>query len=121
LVQNASGLFIWTATGCRFIREGLFAEERLQTLPQDGASVAATSEEHLDRIDVTVLQNSRKAGLQSAGQRDILLQHAKRYPWERRRFILSPFSRLFEQSTRHPKTDGGSDTEGPSCYLGYSE
>ena len=30
LVKNASDLFIWCATACRFIREGgLFAEERL--------------------------------------------------------------------------------------------
>lgn len=26
LVQSASGLFIWAATACRFIREGLFAD-----------------------------------------------------------------------------------------------
>jgi hypothetical protein len=59
LVRSASGLFIWAATACRFIREGLFAEERLRTLVQGGASDAAsTPEEHLNRIYTTVLQNS---------------------------------------------------------------
>lgn len=59
LVNSASGLFIWAATACRFIREGLFADERLRTLVERGASdVAATPEEHLNRIYTTVLQNS---------------------------------------------------------------
>jgi hypothetical protein len=58
LVHNASGLFIWAATACRFIREGLFAEERLHTLLQGGASTIATPEEQLSEIYITVLQNS---------------------------------------------------------------
>lgn len=32
LVQRADGLSIWAATTCRFIREGLFAEEGLLEL-----------------------------------------------------------------------------------------
>jgi hypothetical protein len=32
LIQIADGLFIWAATACRFIQEGLFADERVQTL-----------------------------------------------------------------------------------------
>ena len=58
LVHNASGLFIWAATACRFIREGLFADERLRILLQGGASAFATPEEHLNEIYITVLQNS---------------------------------------------------------------
>jgi NACHT domain len=57
LVEFASGLFIWAATACRFIREGLSADERLQIL-LEGSSAPATPEEHLNRIYVTVLRNS---------------------------------------------------------------
>jgi hypothetical protein len=32
LVESASGLFIWVATACRFIRDGLSPDERLCTL-----------------------------------------------------------------------------------------
>jgi hypothetical protein len=64
LVWRASGLFIWAATACRFIREGLFAEERLRTLLEGGAcgAAAATPEERLNRIYVIVLQNSIHQG-----------------------------------------------------------
>jgi hypothetical protein len=61
LVQSASGLFIWAATACRFIREGLFADERLLALLKGGASTTATPEEHLNKIYITVLQNSIQA------------------------------------------------------------
>jgi len=61
LVQSASGLFIWAATACRFIREGLFADERLLALLKGGASAAATPEEHLNEIYITVLQSSIQA------------------------------------------------------------
>ncbi|KAF2185880.1 hypothetical protein K469DRAFT_157967 [Zopfia rhizophila CBS 207.26] len=57
LVQNASGLFIWAATACRFIRNGLFVEERLRTILEGGTSTA-TPEEHLNNIYITVLQNA---------------------------------------------------------------
>jgi hypothetical protein len=58
LVHNAGGLFIWAATACRFIREGLFADERLRILLQGDVSATATPEEHLNEIYVTVLRNS---------------------------------------------------------------
>jgi hypothetical protein len=61
LVQSASGLFIWAETGCRFIREGLFAEERLHIL-LEGSTALATPEEHLNRIYQIVLQNSIRPG-----------------------------------------------------------
>ncbi|KAF1937824.1 hypothetical protein EJ02DRAFT_355910, partial [Clathrospora elynae] len=59
LVRSASGLFIWAATACRFIGEGLFADERLHMLA-DGSDCdsAASPEQHLNRIYITVLQSS---------------------------------------------------------------
>jgi hypothetical protein len=58
LVQNASGLFIWAATACRFIREGRkFASKRLSIILQGDGSVSAP-EKQLDEIYVTVLKNS---------------------------------------------------------------
>lgn len=63
LVQSASGLFIWAATACRFIQEGLFADERLRTLLEGHASAdSATPEEHLSGIYLTVLRNSIQPG-----------------------------------------------------------
>jgi hypothetical protein len=61
LVQRASGLFIWAATACRFIREGLFVEERLRILLEGGISTA-TPEEHLNALYITVLQDSIRPG-----------------------------------------------------------
>ena len=61
LVQSSSGLFIWAATACRFIRDGLFSDERLLTLLNGNASNAATPEDHLNGIYITVLQNSVQA------------------------------------------------------------
>ena len=59
LVKSASGLFIWAATARCFILRGLFADESLDIILHGGASAtAATPEEHLDGIYVTVLQNS---------------------------------------------------------------
>jgi hypothetical protein len=58
LVQNASGLFIWAATACRFIREGRkFASKRLSIVLQADGSVTAP-EKQLNEIYVTVLKNS---------------------------------------------------------------
>ncbi|KAF3015238.1 hypothetical protein E8E12_000031, partial [Didymella heteroderae] len=59
LVQSASGLFIWAATACRFISEGLFAESRLQMLA-DGSDHEGTNgpEGHLNQLYLTILQKS---------------------------------------------------------------
>lgn len=63
LVQSASGLFIWAATACRFIREGLFADERLRIiLERDASAATASPEEHLNGIYITVLRNSLQSG-----------------------------------------------------------
>jgi hypothetical protein len=59
LVRSASGLFIWAATACRFISEGLFAEERLQVLANSSdCDSAASPEQHLNQLYLTVLQKS---------------------------------------------------------------
>ncbi|KIN07133.1 hypothetical protein OIDMADRAFT_174150 [Oidiodendron maius Zn] len=63
LLQSANGLFIWAATACRFIRDGLFVDERLQTLLRGGASITAAPEDHLNGIYLTVLQSSIQPGL----------------------------------------------------------
>jgi len=57
LVETTSGLFIWAATACRFIREGLSAEERLRML-LEGGNPPSTPQEHLNRIYITVLRSS---------------------------------------------------------------
>jgi len=59
MVHNASGLFIWAATACRYIREGKrYAAKRLDTILQSGASTTIGPEKHLDEIYTTVLQQS---------------------------------------------------------------
>ncbi|PQE24884.1 WD40 YVTN repeat-like-containing protein [Rutstroemia sp. NJR-2017a WRK4] len=56
LVNAASGLFIWAATACRFIRGG-FIEERLHLL-LEGNDTSASPEEHLNSIYIAILRNS---------------------------------------------------------------
>jgi hypothetical protein len=59
LANNASGLFIWAATACRFIREGKrFAAKRLDTILQGSGSAVTPPEKHLDEIYITVLKHS---------------------------------------------------------------
>ena len=58
LAQKASGLFIWAATACRFIREGMrFVLKRLDMMLQ-GDRCAAAPENHLSKIYLTVLETS---------------------------------------------------------------
>jgi hypothetical protein len=59
LVESASGLFIWAATACRFIREGKrFATKRLTTI-LDGSNTAITAPgRHLHEIYLTILKQS---------------------------------------------------------------
>lgn len=62
LVQKASGLFIWAATACRFIREGRrFVPRRLDMMLQGDRSATAP-EKHLNEIYLTVLKNSISQG-----------------------------------------------------------
>ena len=59
LVWNASGLFIWAATACRFIREGKrFAAKRLDTIVHGNSTATTAPEKHLNEIYVTVLKHS---------------------------------------------------------------
>jgi hypothetical protein len=59
LVQIASGLFIWAATACRFIREGKrFAAKRLDTILKGSGNAVTAPEKHLDEIYITVLKHS---------------------------------------------------------------
>ena len=65
LVNNASGLFIWAATACRFVREGTktsIIKGRLTLLLQ-GSSSLNKPEKHLDEIYITVLEHSLAAEL----------------------------------------------------------
>jgi len=59
LVRSASGLFIWAATACRFIREGrLFAAKRLALILKESSISVTAPEKHLDQIYITVLSHS---------------------------------------------------------------
>jgi len=59
LVQNASGLFIWAATACRFVREGKqLATKRLAMILVGSVGSATAPEKHLNKIYMTVLKQS---------------------------------------------------------------
>lgn len=58
LVEKSSGLFIWAATACRFIRQGkIYAEERLSIILGTQTTDSAPEKE-LNVIYLTVLTNS---------------------------------------------------------------
>ncbi len=51
LVQRAGGLFIWTATICRYVRSGRhFASQRLAEVLAESCSVSPTAESGLDEV-----------------------------------------------------------------------
>jgi hypothetical protein len=59
LVLYASGLFIWAATACRFIREGRrFARNRLDIILKGTSSTIIAPEKHLNEIYLAVLKHS---------------------------------------------------------------
>jgi hypothetical protein len=59
LVYNASGLFIWAATACRFIREGKrLAAKRLDTILEGSSTAINAPEKHLNEIYLAVLRHS---------------------------------------------------------------
>ncbi|KAG4431566.1 hypothetical protein IFR05_012951 [Cadophora sp. M221] len=59
LVVYASGLFIWAATTCRFIREGRrFAHKRLETILRGSSSTITAPEKHLNGLYLAVLKHS---------------------------------------------------------------
>jgi hypothetical protein len=58
LVANASGLFIWAATACRFIREGRpYATKRLSMM-LEGSTFTLAPEHHLNNVYMTVLKST---------------------------------------------------------------
>ena len=58
LVHSASGLFIWAATACRFIRDGKhFAARRLNVIVENSSVGVNAVEKHLNEIYTTVLRN----------------------------------------------------------------
>jgi hypothetical protein len=58
LVVNASGLFIWAATACRFIREGReYAAKRLSMMLEGNTSTLGP-EHHLNNIYMTILKST---------------------------------------------------------------
>jgi len=59
LVENASGLFIWAATACRFIHEGKrFAPKRLKKFLEGSRTSTTAPEKHINEIYITVLKQS---------------------------------------------------------------
>lgn len=59
LVYTASGLFIWAATACRFIRKGKrFAAKRLDMILKSSSTTVDGPEQHLNEIYLTVLRQS---------------------------------------------------------------
>ncbi|KAF1985199.1 hypothetical protein K402DRAFT_394897 [Aulographum hederae CBS 113979] len=58
LVCNASGLFIWAATVCRFVREGKrFARKRLNDILENSSVGVNAAEKRLNEIYITVLRS----------------------------------------------------------------
>jgi hypothetical protein len=58
LVQNASGLFIWAATACRFIREGKgLTKRRLAVILKNGGTSITAPEKRLNEIYNAVLNH----------------------------------------------------------------
>ncbi|KAF1814946.1 WD40 repeat-like protein [Eremomyces bilateralis CBS 781.70] len=70
LIQIVGGLFIWAATACHYIQEGLFADERVQTLLESSTSTT-TPEEHLNELYTTVLKESIRPGY-SVKEKEVL-------------------------------------------------
>lgn len=76
LTQIAGGLFIWAATACRFIQEGLLADERVRTLVEGSTSTSAP-EEHLSELYNNVLKKSSRPGY-SAKEREVMYDMLRR-------------------------------------------
>jgi hypothetical protein len=57
MVRNASGLFIWVITACRFIRDGKkFTIRRLDLILHSNDSTSTAPEKHLNKIYTTILK-----------------------------------------------------------------
>ncbi|KAF2403396.1 hypothetical protein EJ06DRAFT_571604, partial [Trichodelitschia bisporula] len=59
LVRNASGLFIWAETACRFVEQGrILAPKKLGLILDQSHSTVKGPQQHLDEIYATVLRQS---------------------------------------------------------------
>ncbi|KAG9234486.1 hypothetical protein BJ875DRAFT_542871 [Amylocarpus encephaloides] len=59
LVDKSSGLFIWAATACRYIREGKrLATKRLHMILKSNGTTSSLPDNHLDEIYLSVLRHS---------------------------------------------------------------
>lgn len=74
LVQNASGLFIWATTACRFIREGKrFAKSRLDKILKSGKTSITAPEISLNEIYNTVLKHAISPGYTDKEREELYL------------------------------------------------
>jgi hypothetical protein len=92
LVENASGLFIWAATACRFIREGKKRQaikDRLSSALQSNGSVTGP-EKHLNEIYITVLRHSIPTAFSNKEKEDLYIK--LRYMLGSIVALLSPLS-----------------------------
>jgi hypothetical protein len=91
LVQNASSLFIWAATACRFIREGKqFAKRRLALILESSTHASTAPEKHLHEIYITVLKQSVSSDYSSEEREE--LYGMLRYILGSAVILLSPLS-----------------------------
>jgi hypothetical protein len=58
LVLIASGLFIWAATACRFIREGRYYAAKRLSMMLEGSTFTLAPEHHLNNVYMTVLKTT---------------------------------------------------------------
>jgi hypothetical protein len=58
LVLNASGLFIWAAIACRFIREGRHRVAKRLSMMLEGSTSTRTPEHHLNDVYIKVLKST---------------------------------------------------------------
>ena len=58
LVLNASGLFIWAATACRFVRDGRSYAARRLSMMLVGSTSTLAPDRHLNSVYITVLKNT---------------------------------------------------------------
>ena len=106
LVRKASGLFIWAAIACRFIREGKrFAIRRLGTILEGSSSDIIAPEKHLDHCP----QALHFHGLHGRREKRAMW-HAKNHARKCGDFAFPAFCLLLEHASPSPKRECRSDT-----------
>ena len=74
LVHSASGLFIWAATACRFIREGKrFAAKRLNIILENNSININITEKHFNKIYSIILRNYISPGYLNKEVEELIL------------------------------------------------